>query len=102
MEEPLTDIMQVVGRDGIATEVSAIAEQTLQQLSFSGSWRVSNNLLRRLHRQLTIDLTIIPLFQVKEHYAYRNTVTGVGRGVVHLYQNIERWKIDVYGSMDAE
>lgn len=102
MEEPLTDIMKLVGRDGLASEVSSVADQTLQQLAFSGSWRLSNNLLRRLHRQLTIDLAIIPLYQVKEHYAYRNTVTGIGRGVVHLYQNAERWKIDVFASSETD
>jgi hypothetical protein len=102
MEEPLTDIMQVVGRDGLASEVTAVTEQTLQQLAFTGSWRSSTNLLRRLHRQLTVDMTIIPLYQVKEHYAYRNTVTGIGRDIIHLYQHIGRWKIDVFGTDEAE
>jgi peptide/nickel transport system substrate-binding protein len=49
-----------------------------------------------------VDTTIIPLYQIKEHYAYRNTVTGIGRGIVHLYQNMERWTIDVFGSDEDE
>jgi hypothetical protein len=102
MEEPLTDILKVVGRDGLAEEVSSVAEQTMQQLSFTGSWRLSTNLLRRLHRQLTVDMTVIPLYQIKEHYAYRNTVTGVGRGIVHLYQHVADWNIDVVGTDEAE
>ncbi len=102
IEEPLTDVMKVVGRDGLATEVSSVVEQTLQRLAFASSWRSSANSLRRLHRQMSIDLTVIPLFQIKEHYAYRNTVTGIGRSVIHLYQNVERWKIDVVGSEEDE
>ena len=97
IEEPLTDIAKVAGRDGIASDLTAVSELTLQQLATVNSWRRASNQLRRLHRQLAVDLSIIPLYQVKEHYAFRNTVSGVGRELIHLYQNVDRWRIDVYG-----
>jgi peptide/nickel transport system substrate-binding protein len=98
MEEPLTDILKLLGSDGIATETSAVLDQTLNNLSNASSWRAASNHLRRLHRQVAVEMAVIPLYQVKEHYAFRNTVAGVGRELIHLYQHIERWKIDVYGS----
>ncbi len=97
IEEPLTDIAKAAGRDGIASDLSAVSELTLQQLATVNSWRRASNQLRRLHRQLAVDLSIIPLYQVKEHFAFRNTVSGVGRDLIHLYQNVDRWRIDVYG-----
>jgi len=98
MEEPLTDILKLFGSSGIAGETSAVLDQTLNNLSNANSWRGASNNLRRLHRQVAVEMAVIPLYQVKEHYAFRNTVAGVGRELIHLYQHIERWKIDVYGS----
>lgn len=95
MEEPLVDIHQIIGPNGIATDVSAPIEQTLRNLSYSQSWQSACADLRRLHRQVAIDLSIIPLWQVKEHFAYRNTVRAIGRDLIHLYQNVDRWKIDL-------
>ena len=102
MEEPLTDIARIVGRNGIATDVSAPVEQTMRDISYANSWRSACTLLRRLHRQLSVDLSVIPLWQVKEHFAFRNTVTGVGRELIHLYQNVDRWQIDIYGTDEEE
>jgi len=67
----------------------------LQKLSYSESWRGACSKLRTLHRQVAVDLSIIPLWQIKEHYAFRTTVKDVGRELIHLYQNVDRWKIDL-------
>ncbi len=102
MEEPLADAASVIGETGFATDISAPAEQSMRTLSYSQSWRTACATLRRLHRQVSVDLSIVPLWQVKEHYAYRNTVRGIGRGLIHLYQNVDRWQIDTYGSDEQE
>lgn len=94
MEEPLTDAHKLVGNRGIANDVSAPIEQTLRILNYSRSWQSSCAALRRLHRQIRVDLSVIPLWQITEHYAFRNTARNLGRELVHLYQNVERWKID--------
>jgi hypothetical protein len=94
MEEPLTDAHKLVGNRGIAKDVSAPIEQTLRILNYSRSWQSSCAALRRLHRQIRVDLSVIPLWQITEHYAFRNTARNLGRELVHLYQNVERWKID--------
>ncbi len=95
MEEPLVDAAAIVGSGGIANDVSAPIEQTLRNLSYAQSWQSACADLRRLHRQTAIDLSVIPLWQVKEHFAYRNTVREIGRDLIHLYQNVDRWKIDL-------
>ena len=95
MEEPLVDALNIIGSGGIAEEVSAPIEQTLRNLSYAQSWQSACAALRRLHRQTAIDLSIVPLWQVKEHFAYRNTVREIGRDLIHLYQNVDRWRIDL-------
>jgi peptide/nickel transport system substrate-binding protein len=95
IEEPLTNVFNIIGSEGFATEVSAPIEQTLRNLSYAESWRSACSDLRRLHRQTSVDLSLIPLWQVQEHFAYRNTVREIGRDLIHLYQNVDRWKIDL-------
>ncbi len=102
VEEPLADAATLFGQNGIATEISAPAEQTLRGLADSESWRSACSALRRLHRQVAVDLSVIPLWQIKEHYAYRNTVRRIGRGLIHLYQNVHRWQIDNYGTDEQD
>ena len=98
IEEPLSNAARIVGQTGFAKDVSATVEQTIRNLSYSQNWRATCESLRRLHRQVSVDLSVIPLWQITEHFAYRNTVRGIGRDLIHLYQNVERWQIDTYGT----
>jgi glutamate/tyrosine decarboxylase-like PLP-dependent enzyme len=38
------------------------------------------------------------MYQIKEHFAFRKNVYGLGRDLIHLYQNIRRWKIEGYAT----
>ena len=44
-----------------------------------------------LHRLLHEDVTVLPLWQTLDHFAYRKTLAGVAAQPVRLYQNIEQW-----------
>ena len=102
MEEPLVDASNVFGTDGFATTVSAPIEQTLRNLSYARSWQRACADLRRLHRQTAVDLSVVPLYQVKEYFAYRDTVRAIGRDLIHLYQNVDRWKIDLTAEKEQQ
>lgn len=95
VEEPLTDASKLIGLSGFAKNVSAPIEQTLQKLSYAESWRDACSKLRTLHRQVAVDLSVLPLWQIKEHYAFRGTVKEIGRDLIHLYQHVDRWNIDL-------
>lgn len=94
IEEPLTDATRLMGPHGLANSVSAPIEQLLQKLGYSETWREACRSLRQIHRQIANDLSVIPLYQVKEHFAFRKNVYGLGRGLIHLYQNVNRWRIE--------
>ena len=102
MEEPLADITRLIGSTGFATEVSAPVDQTLAALGTSQTWQGACAMLRQLHQQVATDVSIIPLWQIKEHFAYRTTVSNIGRDLIHLYQNIERWRIDIRPAEETE
>jgi hypothetical protein len=102
VEEPLTDAHRLIGPQGFAKDVSAPIEQTLRILNYARSWQSSSSALRRLHRQVRTDLSVIPLWQVTEYYAFRNTIRNVGRNIVHLYQQVDRWKIDLSAKEEQE
>jgi hypothetical protein len=98
IEEPLTDATRIMGTHGIAKTVSSPVEQSLQKLGYSKSWQGTSRTLRRIHRQVSNDLSVIPMYQIKEHFAFRKNVYGLGRDLIHLYQNIRRWKIEGYAT----
>lgn len=98
IEEPLTDATRIMGTHGIAKDVSSPVDQSLQKLGYAESWQDASRTLRRIHRQVSNDLSVIPMYQIQEHFAYRKNVYGLGRDLIHLYQNIRRWRIEGYAT----
>ena len=94
MQEPLTDCERLFGAQGIVPEMSAPVQQTMRKLGYADSWQFTGQTMRRLHRQIYNDLTVIPLFQLQEFYAYRDNVKNIGPSVVNFYENIFAWRID--------
>ncbi len=92
-QEPMTEASRIIGNAGFATTVSAPVEQSLRKLSTARTWQRGCLTLRQIHRQVKNDVSIIPLWQITEYYAYRSTVREVGSDLVHLYEDVERWRI---------
>ena len=93
MNEPLTDINTMFGSSGIAKEISPSVRQLAQQVSYATSWQVAGRKLRELHRQSLNGLSLVPLYQVQEYFAYRRNVQNIGRNLVSLYENIDQWTV---------
>lgn len=94
IEEPLIDAVKLFGDNGLASSVTAPVEQSLRNVVSSQTWQGACLALRNIHRQVSVDLSVIPLYQIKEHYAFRSNVYNLGRNLVHLYQNVDRWNIE--------
>jgi len=93
MQEPLTDTDRLFGPEGLVKNLSAPVQQSVRTLGYADSWQLAGRTLRQLHRQIRNDVSILPLWQLKEHYAYRENVLGIGTNLIHLYQNVDDWKI---------
>ena len=102
VEEPLTDANRLMGPAGVAKTVSPPVENMLQKLGTTTRFRDGSRVLRKIHRQVARDLSVIPLYQIKEHFAYRRNVYGMGRNLIHLYQNVERWNIKGFATAETE
>ena len=94
IEEPLIDAVRLFGDDGLANDITAPVQQSLRNVVTSQTWQGACLALRNIHRQVSVDLSVIPLFQVKEHFAFRDNVYNIGRNLIHLYQNVDRWTIE--------
>lgn len=95
--EPLADADFLFGMKGAVPEVNATVEQVVRRVNTSSSWRQVSTNLRLLHRQTMNSVAVLPLFQLREHYAFRTNVRGIGRDLIFLYQQVERWSIGQTG-----
>jgi hypothetical protein len=91
--EPLADADFLFGMEGIVPEVNATVEQIVRRVNTSASWRQVSTNLRMLHRQSLNSVVILPLYQLREHFAFRENVRGLGRDLIFLYQQVDRWSV---------
>jgi ABC-type oligopeptide transport system substrate-binding subunit len=61
-------------------------------LDAAQNWREVRERLAEVHRLVAGEMTIIPLWQTVNHFAYRRGSAEVGAQPVSLYQYIETWK----------
>lgn len=94
MAEPLADAEFLFGKKGLVKQTNAAIEQITRDSSVSTSWRTASNSLRNLHRQVNNDMSVLPLWQMREFYAHRRNVRNVGRDLIFIYQNIDRWRLE--------
>ncbi|MFM7071568.1 MAG: ABC transporter substrate-binding protein [Planctomycetota bacterium] len=91
--EPLADAPKLLGVKGLFAESSPYVGLALRRLESTGNWQDASLALKDLHRITYDDVTVLPLWQLAEYYAYRKWLRGVGDQIVTLYQNVENWQI---------
>ena len=94
--EPATDAARLFGPNGLAGGGSPYVALALKQIEEATDWARVREHLRRLHRIVYDDATIVPLWQLVDFYAYRKGNRGIdgkaGERPCTLYQNIEQWQ----------
>jgi peptide/nickel transport system substrate-binding protein len=73
---------------------SARTLQVLLQLERAAQWPEARALVVQLDRESRDELPVIPLWQLDDHYAWRDRLNGPGETAEHLYQKIETWTIN--------
>jgi ABC-type transport system substrate-binding protein len=92
MWEPLVDARRVLGEDGIAGGCSPYMTLALRQLDEAVDWKQVRDCLHAVDRIAYEDATVLPLWQLLEYFAYRDSLGGVTSRPVSLYQNVEQWR----------
>ena len=91
--EPVVDARRLFGGDGIVGGTTRYMGLALRELDDAVEWSQVRECLRRVHRICYDDVTIIPLWQLLDHFAvYRAGLEGAEGKAVSLYQGVEQWR----------
>ncbi len=100
--EPTSDLWRLLGPGGIASGASSYVALALRQLEDADNWPAARQRLFELHRLIHDDVSVVPLWQLTDYFAYHNSVKGIGTDPVALYQQIDRWKVSPWYPSDVE
>jgi ABC-type transport system substrate-binding protein len=95
MCEPAVDAIRLLGPGGLLPETNPYVNLALRRLEAAKDWKAASDALRDLHRIVYDDTTVIPLWQITEHFAYRKWLKGPSPQSVQLYSDVERWELGV-------
>ncbi len=85
---------------GLASIASPRITQLLLELEHAPEWVSARELVTRIDREIRDELVIIPLWQLRDHYAWRDRLKGPAPEMDSLYQNIENWEIEPWFARD--
>jgi peptide/nickel transport system substrate-binding protein len=90
--EPIVDASRLLGTHGLAPGGSSFVQLALRQIEQARNWQEARTQLLHLHRLLHEDVTLLPLWQTMDHFAYRRTLQGLTPRRLRLYQDVEQWQ----------
>jgi peptide/nickel transport system substrate-binding protein len=85
---------------GLAALASPRILQLLLQLEHAPEYATARELVTQIDRECRDELPIIPLWQLQDHYAWRDRLKGPAETADHLYQGIETWEIEPWYARD--
>ncbi len=100
MWEPVTDARRLLGPDGLAGCQSPMLHSALRQLEEAINWKDVRARLTEIHDIAYHDLPVVPLWQTVNHFAYRESLHGIGERPVTLYQNVDQWELSTGEARD--
>jgi hypothetical protein len=90
--EPLIDAGRLLGPGGISPAGLPAIQLALREIEASRNWQEVRRKMTMLHRLIHEDVTVLPLWQTLDHYAYRRGVIDLQPRRLTLYQDVERWR----------
>jgi tetratricopeptide (TPR) repeat protein len=91
IEEPLVDVHRLFGTQGLQPVTSAYLRTALNRVSSATDWKAARDALLDVHRIVSEELPLLPLYQLPDYFAYRRSVQGIGEQPAVLYQNVATW-----------
>jgi peptide/nickel transport system substrate-binding protein len=86
--------------DALASAASPEILRLLLQLERAAEWPTARGLALQIDRESRDELPVIPLWQLADHYAWRDRLIGPRRDAGELYQDIEKWEITPWVAKD--
>ncbi len=91
--EPMFDIRQLLGAEGMIAGGSSYLELALRRLGLVSNWQQARDTLHEIHRLAHEEVAVIPLWQLTEFFAYRDRIRNVAVSPLSLYQGVENWEV---------
>jgi len=86
--------------EALASTSSPRILQLLLQLERATDSPTARGLVLQIDRESRDELPVIPLWQLVDHYAWRDRLSGPGKVADELYQGIETWEITPWVAKD--
>lgn len=93
MQEPAVDSVRFFSDGGDFAGNSAYVRLGARRVGEARTWRDAAQRLRDLHRLTHEDVTVVPLWQTYERYAYRKTIQGLSATYAGFYDDVSSWRI---------
>lgn len=93
MPEPLVGARELLAYEGFASCRSPHLNLALRQLQQVVSWKDAGDRLSVIHQLCYDNTSVIPLWQLADHLAYRDGLHGISREPIDVYQDIEKWTL---------
>lgn len=90
--EPLVDARPLLGDNGVAGRSTAYMNLALSRLENATNWNSATRQLKEIHEIAHYDLPLIPLWQTINYFAYLESLEGIGRQPISLYQELPEWR----------
>jgi ABC-type transport system substrate-binding protein/Flp pilus assembly protein TadD len=100
--EPVVDARRILGEDGLAGGCSPYMSLALRQLESASDWGEVRSRMRQIHRVAHQEVALVPLYQLTDHFAYHESIQGIGTRPVTLYQNVQQWQAGFSYSGDQQ
>jgi tetratricopeptide (TPR) repeat protein len=96
MTEPVTELWPflTMKQDARVEDLEHLPDwlrQQLIELEQAVDFNTSVEMLQRLHFRLNQLVHLVPLWEVDDVIVIRNNIQGFPAGMIHPYQNVERW-----------
>ncbi len=92
MSEPLVDARTLLGPGSIAGG-NVYVTQALEQLDRVTEWSEARRVLQLIQQLVYDDATLIPLWQLNDHYVRSTRLNMRGARPMTLYQHVEQWQV---------
>ncbi len=79
--------------DGLGALASPRARQVLLELEQATEWPTARALVLQIDREARDELPILPLWELTDHYAWRDRLTGPADGADRLYEGVAGWTL---------
>ncbi|WP_425619185.1 ABC transporter substrate-binding protein [Anatilimnocola sp. NA78] len=90
--EPIIDASRLFGAEGITPTDNAFIRLAIKQIEAASNWQQVRQRMQQLHHLVHEDVSVLPLWQTYDYYAYRRGITALKADRATLYQDVQQWQ----------